>query len=240
MLRRTLARPYTAVLTLATATLLASACSNAQRLADYDYRGRSLGVVTIAPPHPAVLNDMDLDLDADNPLEALARVGAEIAREVSAEKLRARLDTAATAVNVSDRMGDRVLRSSARYLRARPVEDAVANGQSVDYELEIRVHRYGITADSWSAGAYFMIDAGMMLLDGKTGRRIWVTDVHATKPVRNSDLGIGNESVTSIVTAVRLSELSTQEIERALGTLADFAADHIVNEFSKALDEARG
>lgn len=229
-----------AVLGVAIATLLLAACSNKQRLGEYDYRGRSLALVTIAPPHPEVLTGMDVDVDTDNPVASLIRAGAEIAREASVANARTRLDSAAAAVDVGDRMGDRVLRDVARYLRARPVEGAAAPAEAVDYEIEVRVRRYGIVADSWTSGAYFRIDAEMMLLDGETGRRIWETDVRATEPVRHSNIGVDDRSVGNVVTAISLAEMSVAEIERALEGLADFAADHLVREFAEALDEARG
>lgn len=229
-----------AVLAVAGTVLLLSSCSNKQRLGEYDYRGRTLGLVTIAPPHPELLTGMDVDVDLDNPVGMLIRAGAEIAREVSAEEARARLDSAAAAIDVSDRMGGRVLRNAARHLRARPVESGDGAPARVDYELEIRVRRYGIVADSWTSGAYFQIDADMLLLDGQTGRRIWEEDVRATDPVRHSSIGVGDRSVTSVVTAISLAEMSVEEIERALEGLADFAADHLIREFAEALDDARG
>ncbi|MFW6079805.1 MAG: hypothetical protein ACODAE_09295, partial [Gemmatimonadota bacterium] len=130
---------------------LLGGCSNKQRLAEYDYRGRTLGLVTIAPAHPELLTGMDIDIDTDNPLGTLIRAGAEIARETSAADTRARLDSAARTVEVSDRMGGRVLGDVSRYLRTRPVEDLETGArEAVDFELEIRVDRYGIVADSWT------------------------------------------------------------------------------------------
>lgn len=228
------------VLALAGIVLLAAACSNKQRLGEYDYRGRTLGLVTIAPPHPEVLTGMDVHVDVDNPIGTLIRAGAEIAREASAADARARLDSAAATVDVDERMGERVLQSVARHLRARPVEGSDGSARAVDYELEIRIRRYGIVADSWTSGAYFRIEGEMMLLDGETGRRIWETDVRATDPVRHSSIGVGDRSVTNVVTALSLSQMSVEEIERALEGLADFAADHLVREFAEALDDARG
>lgn len=119
-----------AVAVVAVAALVSTSCGGSKhRLAEYDFRGRTLAVVTIAPPYPEVLSSTSLDPKTDNPVEAILRVGSEIAREASARRVRARLDSAAKAVDVSGRMGDRALRNAARHLRATPVAEAG------DYEL---------------------------------------------------------------------------------------------------------
>lgn len=235
-LRSVAAPRILAVVVSAGAVLTASGCSSKQRLGEYDFRGRTLTVVSIAPPHPEVLSGASWRIDPENPVATLIRIGSEIAREVEADRIRARLDSAAATVDVSGRMADRTLQNAARHLRATPVTGT----QSVDYELEIRVRRYGIVASSWTSGAYFLIDADLLLLDGKTGRRIWQTDVRGQDPVRFAGSGIDDRSVTNVVTAIALARMSAGEIQRALESLADFAADQMVDHLAESLDEVRG
>jgi hypothetical protein len=225
----------TALAIVAGITLIVSGCGSKHRLAEYDFRGRTLAVVTIAPPYPELLSGTSLETRSDNPLETFFRVGSEIAREVSARQLRTRLDSAATAVDVSGRMGERALHNAARHLRASPV---MGSGGG-DHELEIRVRHYGIVATSWTAGAYFSIDADVFLLDGRTGRRIWNTHVRRRDPVGSSTIGVDDRSVSNVVTAVTLSNMSTDEIKRALESLADYAADRVVEQLAKSLDDVR-
>src|SRR5690606_9280773 len=60
------------------------ACSNKQRLGEYDFRGRTLAVVTIAPAHPEVFSGASFArVDADDPVELVLRAGSEAVREVS-------------------------------------------------------------------------------------------------------------------------------------------------------------
>ncbi|HEX7090542.1 MAG TPA: hypothetical protein VF192_10450 [Longimicrobiales bacterium] len=221
---------------IALAVLTLSACSNKQRLGEYDFRGRTLAVVTIAPPHPDVFSGASLGrVDPDDAVGLLLRAGTEAVREVSAYRVREKLERAAREVDVSGRMSARVLENGARHLRARPVADP-----RPDYELEVRVRRYGIVAASWTEDAYFSIDAVVTLLDGATGRRIWRTDVYAHDPVLATVVGVGDRSVTNVLTAARLAALSEEEIRRAFESLADFAADAVVAELARALDDARG
>jgi hypothetical protein len=219
----------------------AIACSSKPRtpppphpLSQYDFRNTTLGVVTIAPPSPELLTGTSLRVDADQPRESLLRIGSDLAREAAARGTRVRLDSAAANVDVSGRMGARALEHSARQLRSNPVEDS----STADFELELRVGTYGIIASSWSAGAHFNIDANMVLLEGDSGRRIWGTRVQATRPVQSSIFS-DSESVTNVVTATALMQMSTAEIELALESLADFAADAMVEELARALVRAR-
>lgn len=132
-------------------------------------------------------------------------------------------------------MGRRILESAARHLRAEPVDD----GRAADYELEVRVRRYGIVAASWTSGAYFDFDGDVLLLDGETGRIIWETRVRARDPVRSSLFGTDERAIDNVITAVALAELSAREVQRAFESLADYAADAVLRKFTEDLDEAR-
>lgn len=233
-LRRT---PTPAAFAAALLALLAvPGCSNKQRLGEYDFRSRTLGITTIAPAQPQVFSGLAVRVDEDRPLETIIRVGSGVAREVSVAKVRARLDSAGREADVAERMGDRLLQAASRHLRATPVPDP----RRADYELEVRVRRYGIEASSWSSQAYFLIQADMILLDGATGRRIWKTDVRATDRVNPAVFGRDAAPIAGAVTAWALAQLSADELQQALEGLADFAADFLAREFVEALDDARG
>lgn len=229
-------RSHAAALVAAALVLTVPGCSNKQRLGEYDYRGRTLAVVTIAPPHPEVFSGASFArVDPNDPIGLVLRAGSEAAREVSASRAREKLDRVARDVDVSGRMSGRTLENAARHLRAVPVTDPRA-----DYELEVRIRHYGIVAASWTEDAYFTLDATVTLLDGATGRRIWRTDVRARDPVQVAVVGVGDRSVTNVITAARLAGMSEDEIRRALESLADFAADAVVSSLARGLDDARG
>ncbi len=228
-------RPAAAAAAVLALGLAAAACGSKHRLADYDFRGRTLAVVTLAPSHPGIETGANLDVDRENPLESLLRVGSEVVREAEVRRLRARLDSAAAAVDVSGRMGARVLEHSARHLRATPVEES----RGADFELEVRIEEYGIVASSWTSGAYFHVEGDVLLLDGGTGRIVWDTHVWARDPVRPAAAGADDRSVANVVTAIALARMSAAEVERAFETLADYAADAVLRQFTEDLDEAR-
>lgn len=231
---RTLARRAAFAAALAPVILLA--CSSKQRLAEYDYRNRSLSVISIAPAHPEVLGGaaLDIDADPDRPLAALLRVGSEIAREVQKHQVRPRLDSAAVRVDVEHRLSAQLLDNAARHLRAVPAPGS----RTADYELEVRIRRYGIVASAWTAPAYFLIDADMTLMDGATGRRIWRGRVREQDAVRPYTV-TGGRTISNTVSAIALAGMSVDDISRQLENLSDYAASSMSAYFARSLDQAR-
>jgi hypothetical protein len=221
----------------ALALLTASGCASAGHLAEYDFRDRAVGVVSVAPPHPEVFTRGDFWFVRPNLVDAGVRVAAEIVREVEAERARARLDSAVVRVDVAQRMSARVLEQGARQLRARPVERV----QESDFEIELRVRRYGIEADSWDDQARFVIEAEVLLLDAASGREIWKSKLDEKERVSSGVLGWAlPDAVGGAVTAGQLAGLSVAEMERALESLADYCADRMMDSLRRGLEKARG
>ena len=209
---------------------------SAGHLAEYEFVDRPVAVVTVAPPKPDVFTEDDFWLGERSLLEAVVRVAADIAREAQAERARARLDSAVAIVDVSQRMSARVLEQGARQLRGRAVESV----QNADFEIELRVQRYGIEADSWDDQAEFVIEAQVLILDSDSGREIWKSDVDESEPVSSSVIGRAlPDAVGSAVTAGQLASLSVAEMQRALESLADYCADRMVEKLRRGLEKAR-
>jgi hypothetical protein len=215
---------------------LTTGCASAGHLAEYDFRDRSVAVVTIAPAHPDVFTQGDLWLGDRSFAEAVVRVVAGIAREEEAQRARIRLDSAVAVVDVSKRMSARVLDQGARQLRARAVDSVPRS----DFEIELRVRRYGIEAHNWDDQARFMIDADVLLLDGESGRVIWKANVDEDTRVSSSLLGWALPgALGGFVTADQLASLSVPEMTRALEGLADFCADRMIEKLRAGLEKAR-
>jgi len=242
-------RPSFIGLSIAALTALAlGACVHTGRLAEYDFRDRTVAVVTTTPPRPEVFtgdwfqdegeNCVGEDCEDEGSggiLRFIFRLGSEIVREVEAHEARQRLNEAAGLIDVSDRMAGRLLDQAARLLRARPVESV----RDADFEIEVYVERYGIEADSWDSRANFFLKAELFLLDGETGAEIWRTDVDASSPVNSRRFDYGGVANT-VITATALASLSVEEMEIALESLADFSADHLAEKLREALRKVRG
>ena len=108
---------------LALAFLVVAGCGTSNHLADYDFRDRTVAVVSNIPPYPEVETGDFIDLDRKNLLATIAHAGSAVVKETQAHKARKRLDEAMHDVDVSQLIADRVLDRSALYLRATPVAD---------------------------------------------------------------------------------------------------------------------
>jgi hypothetical protein len=232
--------PFVA-LSLALVAVAPSGCASAGKLAEYDFRDRTVGVVSLGSPRPEVLTDAILDLNFSNPVQAALRIGADVVKEVEASRARRRLDEAASEVDVPGRMMDRVLQGVAGELRATPVEDA----DRAEFELEVFVKRYGIDAEAWLGPAHFFIESEVILREASTGRRIWkgkVTDREPISPVLLGTPGVGPQEhaiANDVLTAVGLASLSPEAMARTLEALADFSADRVLRSFRRGLEKSR-
>lgn len=215
-----------------------TACANTGRLGEYDFRDRSVAVVTIAPPRPALLDDWwDADVPTDQGfLAAVAFVGTEIVKDRQMDRAMARVDSAVATVDVSARMSDRVLRRAAAQLRARAVESV----DHADFEVELRVKRYGIEADAWDAPARFFVDAEVRILEGPTGLEIWKQRVVERDDIAPAEAEwLLGSTLGNVVTAASLADLSVSEIEWTLEYLADYSADRMMEKLTRGLEKAR-
>jgi hypothetical protein len=221
--------------------LSGSGCASAGKLAEYDFRDRTVGVVALGSPRPEILTDAELDLSFANPLQAALRIGADVVKEVGAVRARGRLDEAALEADVPGRMMDRVLQGVAGELRATPVEDA----RRAEFELEVVVKRYGIDAEAWLGPAHFFIESEVILREAATGRRIWkgkVTEREAISPVLFGTPGLGWQEqaiANDVITAAGLASLSPEAMVRMLEALADFSADRVLRSFRRGLEKSR-
>lgn len=216
--------------------LVAAGCTSSNRLAEYDFRKQTVAVVSDLPPHPDVFTDSwwMLGGESENFVAALFEVGSHIAKNVSADEARKRLDLAASHVDVVTLLTERVERGTLTTLRAMPSDDE----RTADLVLEIRVNKYGIEAASWSSRAYFKVEADVWLLDGQTGERVWRRKVKEKDPITPDTWMLGS-TLSNVVTADALARLSVEEMEVALESLAAYAADRIVYKLRKDFHRAK-
>lgn len=218
---------------LAALTLLVAACGGRHHLGDYDFTGRSIAVVRFDPPAPELYTG-GREVSSENPLIAVIEAGSAVAVELESRRARARLDSAATRVDVATLLADRTLDRAARYLGTRPVQ----TGERADYLLEIDVLRYGIDA-SGSGAATLFVRGEAILIDGRTGHEIWSEEVRAWDRLTPS-VGVADGSATgTILTAAALTRVSVAEFERILEQLADYASDVIAGELREDLRDVR-
>ena len=160
---------------IATAAIPASliSCGGGHHLAEYPFASRTLAVVYIAPPSPVLLTSYYDLTNSQNPVEAVVRAGADVAREKEGRRASARLDSATARIDIPAVLAQRTLQRASRYLGTRPIADE----NQADYLMEVRMERFGINAKADEA-AYLFTYAEAVLLDRRTGREIWNINVH--------------------------------------------------------------
>lgn len=216
----------------------AAACGGTQHLSEYDFTGHALAVKSYAPFAPELWTG-GVDVDADNPVSAVLDAGSRVAKEVEGRRARARLDSAARAVDVSKVMSDRMLERASRYLGAEPVADR----DSADYLLELDVRRLAIDARSEGHARLFM-KGTVSLLDRTTGREIWTTDVTARDPLAPYIRHQGIDIPGDVVTAGVLYSLSVEDFQRMLEGMARLSSqavmDHLRSDLREVREDRRG
>lgn len=213
--------------------VLFAACRGTGRLEEYDFRNRTIAVRTSLPPQPSVLTGPWFLHWDDDPVRAVLQAGTQIAKEIEASDVRARLDSAAMAVDVAGRVADRALSRSAFYLRAEPVD----NGGEADFHVDILVHKYGIDAEDWHAAAHYYVEAQLFLIDARDGTQIWDTKVKTRD--RMAPMIFGPGAVRNVVTARALAAQSVEEIAQSLERLADYSADRITERLREAMEKVQ-
>ena len=210
-------------------------CASGNLLGQYDYRDSALGVVSDVPPRPDVLSGSLFDVrSSGDPLRDVLRVGARVAREVSAAEVQMKLDSASNRIDVGLELERNAHDRAARYLGADPV----SREAEADYLLELIVVDYGVVADAWDAPAEFYVEADAALLDEATGTEIWRAEVGARDPIGPGVVGAPQE-VRDVLTAAVLATLDVDEIVLVLEGLADFSARVITDRLRDDLREAR-
>jgi len=221
----------TAVTSMLALLVPLAGCGARHHLDQYNFAGRTLALVQLGAPAPGLVTGIyRADEDA---VIAVLDASAHVAREVEGRRARARLDSAATRVNVADRMARRTLERASRYLGARPVHSP----READFLLELDVLNLHIDARSSSA-AYLYVEAEAILLDERTGRAIWSERV-AGRTLLTPVVHTGERFPGKVVTAGALGLISVAEFERMLERLADFAADLVVEELREDLRDVR-
>lgn len=210
-----------------------AACGAGHGLARYDFADRSLATVDLGTPRPMLLTD-DYDVDAEQgALAAVLDAGSRAAKQVSARKARARLDSAASRLDMGERIASRVLQRGSRYLGARPVEES----READFLLELDVKDYGMDVRSGREARLFVV-AEAILLERRTGREVWSTQVRGRDRLMPAVDGVDDAS-SDILTAGGLARISVDEFERILQGLADVSADAVTDQLREDLRDVR-
>jgi len=114
----------------------------------------------------------------------------------------------------------------------------VENRRAADLQLLIDVESYGIDAGGLGSGIEFQMSAVATLFDLGSEDRIWRTRESVSEPVSPDVFGLPPVA-DNVLSAVRLSELTEEEIADGLERLARDAAWDIGLELERDIYRAR-
>ena len=221
-----------AMIALGFVAVSAAACGGGHELERYSFAGSTLGVADYAPPAPALWTG-GYEVGGDDVFTTVLDAGSQVAKDVEARRARVRLDSAASQVNVRERMSQWTIERAARYLGAVSVEDAA----TADYLLELYVRQYGIDARGNRPARMFM-NVEAVLLDRRSGHEVWTVEVNSHDLLTPS-VATGSSVPIDIVTAGMLHTLTAAQLRAELAGLTDFTADYLTNQLRKDLREIR-
>jgi hypothetical protein len=208
-------------------------CGGGHHLAEYPFASRTLAVVYVAPPAPELLTSYyDLG-SSQNPLEAVVRGAADVAREREGRRAQARLDSAASRIDFPTVLAQRTVQRASRYLGTRPVTDE----NQADYLMEVRMERFGINAKADEA-TYLFTFAEAVLIDRRTGREIWNVNVHGRDRL-TPYVEASSPIPGSVIAAGTLGSVKVADFQNALNALMDYSSTLITNELRAALRDVR-
>lgn len=226
-------RPGRQQLAALIALVALAACGPKHHLDQYDFAGRTMGLVVIEPPAPGLLEDAYYVRASDDVVGAVVQAGATAAKNAEAGRARARLDSATTGLDLAEALAQRTLPRASRYLGVRPV----AGEADADFLLEVHLRSLGIDARGRSAASLYT-NAEVVLLDRRTGREIWHVRVRGTDRLTPRVRGAGRLPGT-IITAGTLHTVTVEDFREALDQLVQLSSNVIVDELRESLRDAR-
>lgn len=222
------------LIVVALAVGLATACGGGHRLAEYDFSGRTVGVVSYAPAYPVLWTGRaDIADPRTDPVGAVLSGSSTAATELAGRRARARLDSAAARIDFADDLTAHTLTRASRYLGGHPTEDS----GTADFLLEVNVYRFGIDGRDPDV-AYLFLEAEGVLIDARNGGEVWHEEIRAWNRLTARVRGDG-DLPTGLATAAMLGSLSVDEFERVLQRLAEYSAHVITDELREDLRKVR-
>lgn len=228
----TIARRSAAALVLL--ALTGCGASARHHLGDYSYADRSMAVVIVDAPTPAIrTNGLEMPRSASDVVGSVVQAGAAVAKDVEARRARERLDSAAARAAFVEVLAARTAERAGRYLGVRTVP-AAANA---DFLLEVRLADYGIDARGTGPASVYS-NAQAVLLDRASGREIWSVKVQGSDELSPRVRG-GRGVVGSVVAAGALRGMTVADFQDALDQLATVTANVTADELRAALRDVR-
>ncbi len=214
------ARMWAVVLLMGTGLV---GCASTGRLGQYSFEDQTTAVIAAVPPRAYISSGYgEAWVSRHHPVRSAVRVGTYLAKRAEMKQAQARLDSAQQFVDVAELVAREVLVKNQNALGY----EAVSNPRAADFVIDVRIYDYGISAASWTAGTYFVLDGEIILFDNETKREIWTRKLREREPITHNIIGLG-ATVGNVLTARALSQMSVEEMASGLEHLAQYTASRV-------------
>ena len=195
-----------------------SGCASTE-LAFYDFDDLAMTVDARVAPDAEIDASYSIVVDPEDPVRTALSIGSSLAKANQVAQVESKLREALRETDIRAIVEDELGEFVQTTFDARVVE----NRRAADLQLLIDVENYGIDAGGPGSGIEFQLSAVATLFDLRSGDRIWRTRESVSEPVSADVFGLPPVA-GNVLSAVRLSELTEEEIAEGLERLARDAA----------------
>lgn len=213
-------------------------CSHTNELARYNLSGEKIFF-----KHSVKNTLSTANVDIEDPLNKntgfpitiiLTETGSGIARDKVQEKINNAFRPDSVAASISNGMREGLL----TYYTVNPVESLSDNPRFV---IESRLERFTLSSGSYGVNAY--ASAEVIVIDRRSGATVWRNSETSVLPLKeNTSYYTADKTVRSIgsvVNAVRLMQMSEDEIREAIKFTSEAVGEELMDELREDIAESR-
>ncbi len=231
---------------IAAAAVLAAlaSCATVNRLGEFDFQGRTLGVEMRLPPEPEMDVHYNVRVDFSDPVGTAFNVGSNIAKAANAQRVDQLMRDALQVVDVPGIVRDESYTTCLAVLDAEREDDP----GSAEYLLDLDIHRYGVHAGSWSSAVSLRIKLTASLYRLQAERVpayhngehvvVWRRDVDVERRATPAMFGL-DATIGNFVSTAALASLEEETLENGFDELARDTALSVARTLQSDLFDAR-
>ena len=227
-------RHYRSAIVFTAVLVMGFAGCTSTELALYRFDDLTMVVDARVAPGAEIDASYSIVVDPENPMRTALSIGSSLAKANQVAQLESKLREALRETDIRGIVEDELSEFVETTLGVRVVE----NRRAADLQLLIDIDSYGIDAGGPGSGIDFELSAVATLFDLRSGDRIWRTRESVSEPVSADVFGLPPVA-GNVLSAVRLSEITEDEIAHGLERLARDAAWDIGLELEHDIYRAR-
>jgi hypothetical protein len=205
-------------------------CSGVNEFAKYDIRNSKI-LFKSSAKHTASNVRINLTnpeiLPGNSPIEIIL---TEVGENMMSSSVQEKIDKAYEPDTVSGKLSDGLMKGLLDYFNFTSVD---TQGDNPDYLFETRLERFELSSGSY--GMHALISAEVLIVDRKSAKTVWQNTERVSSPLKEAFYSYYPDrrvrTAVSIINAVRLMEMTEDEIRDAI----NFTAEELAYELTGVL-----